>query len=45
MTLVVRRVGPVKSYRRLGQAGPCVVGLCEIVAAWGRGRVVRVVWL
>lgn len=45
MTLVVRRVGGTRSYRRLGKAGPCVVGLCEVVGAFGTGPVVRVVWL
>jgi hypothetical protein len=45
MTLVVRRVGACRSYRKLGKAGPCVVGLGQIVGAWGAGPIRRVVWV
>lgn len=45
MTLVVRRVGPTRSYRKLGKAGPCVVGLAEVVGVFGVGNIVRIVWL
>lgn len=45
MTLIVRRVGPVKNYRKLGRAKACRCGLGEIVGSFGRGPIKRVVWL
>lgn len=44
MTLIVRRIdAPVT--RRLGRCGVCRVGLCEIVGMFGRGPLLRVVFL
>jgi hypothetical protein len=45
MTIIVRRIGDRKHYRKLGKAGECMVGLAELVGAFGSGKIVRVVWL
>lgn len=43
MTLILRRVGET-SWHRLGKAGECRVGLCEVVGMF-RTREWRVVFL
>lgn len=43
MTLILRRAGPT-SWHKL-KAGRCRVSLCELVGAFGRGPVRRVVFL
>lgn len=44
MTLILRRTDAPLALR-LGKAGVCRVSLCEVVGAWGTGRVTRVVIL
>lgn len=44
MTLIFRRRGPTRSLR-LGACGLCRVGLADLVGAWGRGPVTRILFL
>lgn len=44
MTLIMRRVSPAVALD-LGAVGLVRVGLAELVGCWGRGPIVRVVWL